>query len=587
MGVHHDVYMKALLMHIAHNLYNMFDGKYRLEWLPTWKNKERGECWSAFRNRTFKQLTGFDYTRVNEIEAELKEHGNRLQPPGDRGPPKRDLVKEYPDLKRWFRDEATKASQGGYLTVERLQASFRVEFPLVGPVLPGRPLVNKVGGEALRQALLACEFQYGPRIEKRLQARESERILRELDRILRFFVENTTFIHSDISGKEVWKFTRPVAMTDESYLDASEYRDRSWHDAETRYKDVLKKSCRIVLLHTIFSGCNPSADLRCKYWNADWKKSRPAGFDGGQYFGKCNGETIESYYKEVFVSYGPNPRIEEEPHILYTDNARMHKRIRKELRGDPEDMLDWATESDEVDHETQVLLDALSASAPNKHPSRADILKALHANGVDIFATQRDARMHKARILFGPAYWSELNAIELLWAELKRFYRDCTDTSLPWEERLRLAIQSITPQFIESCFDRVIRFARRKYTERGLLPALPAEPVGPQKCQRHPHCVKPHLHIGRCLIRAPAPDAEAAAPAAAPVVAAEGAEIAPAEIAPAADAVPEVEVEGEEEEEEEVEEVEEGIPVVHHFFDHDFDEVEDEHFIDELGIAEE
>ena len=71
MGVHHDVYMKALLMHIAHNLYNMFDGKYRLEWLPTWKNKERGECWSAFRNRTFKQLTGFDYTRVKEINADL------------------------------------------------------------------------------------------------------------------------------------------------------------------------------------------------------------------------------------------------------------------------------------------------------------------------------------------------------------------------------------------------------------------------------------------------------------------------------------------------------------------------------------
>ena len=101
---------------------------------------------------------------------------------------------------------------------------------------------------------------------------------------------------------------------------------------------------------------------------------------------------------------------------------------------------------------------------------------------------------------------------------------------LSWEIRLRQAVDSITPAFVESCFDRCIRWARRKYSER--IAPLPAEPAGPTQCQRHPLCIKPHKHVGRCKL-GPAP-AGAAAPAAEAVAA--GADVAEPPVAVAAGA---------------------------------------------------
>ena len=114
------------------------------------------------------------------------------------------------------------------------------------------------------------------------------------------------------------------AVTDECYLDGSEYRDDSWHNEKTRQKDHLSRSSRITMLHSIFSGSrdgNPVL-VPCKYWNTLWSKKRKAGFHGGEYFGKCNGEIIEQYYESVFEAFG------ERGGLLFTDNARMHKRIR-------------------------------------------------------------------------------------------------------------------------------------------------------------------------------------------------------------------------------------------------------------------
>ena len=94
---------------------------------------------------------------------------------------------------------------------------------------------------------------------------------------------------------------------------------------------------------------------------------------------------------------------------------------------------------------------------------------------------------------------------------------------------MREAVESITPQFVESCFDRCIRWARRKYSER--IAPLPAEPA-PTKGQRHPLCIKKYMHVGRCKL-GPAP-AGAAAPAAEAVAA--GADVAEPPVAVAAGA---------------------------------------------------
>jgi len=477
----------------------MFEHRKRLEWVEYDPATGRGELRWEFRNRNFKALTGFDWRTIGRIDNELRENNGRLQEEKPHGPPPRDLSQEYPRLKQWLEEEAVKANKGGYLTAKKLVASFRVSFPLVGPTQPGRELVNQVTEDVMRAALLKCEFQYGDRHVKRLEARQTPRILNDLDNALRFIINNTAHEWSDISGKAVWRFTRPVAMTDESYLDGAEYRGPSWWNENTRERDVLKRSLRIVLLHTIFSGCNYDRNLECKYWASEWKKKRP----NHEFWGKCNGEVIEKYYTDVFQSFGPRGADETEQPILFTDNARMHKRIRSELRGAPEDIMDWATESDEVSVDTQQVLEAIAKTSPQKQPTRADLLKALHSAGVSIYEVTSKAKLWNACVLFLPAYYSELNAIELLWAEIKRVYRDCTDTSLPWEERLKVAVESITPAFVESCFNRSIKWARLKYVERiGPLPT--AEPPLPTRCLRHPHCVKGYKHIGRCLVRPPA-----------------------------------------------------------------------------------
>ena len=577
--MYHDPHLKCLLKQIANNLEQLFENSNRIEWKPK-QPDGRGEYWSVFRDRLYHDLTGFSYTRVKEINKELKDNDNRLQPAKPRGPPPRDLHNEVPGLRAWFEEQAEKANKGGYLTVEKLQATFRIEYPLHAQNY------QPVGREVMRNALLNAEFQYGGRTLKRLEARASPKVLQALDEALKFVIENTDLIHSDISGKPVYRWTRDVAETDECYLDGSAYRDDSWWNENTRQKDHLSRSSRITMLHSIFSGSrdgNPVL-VPCKYWNTLWSKKRKAGFHGGEYFGKCNGEIIEQYYETVFEAAQPRGCI------LFTDNARMHKRIRSELRGEPEDIIDWCTSSDEVSQETQEHLEVMVQSAGSTYPTRAALLSFLRDRGVATFEVEKIAKKKNCKVVFLPPYYSELNAIELLWAEIKRYYKNETDTSKPWEIRLREAVESITPQFVESCFDRCIRWARRKYSER--IAPLPAEPAGPTQCQRHPLCIKPVIggrkHVGRCKL-GPAP-AGAAAPAAEavaagadvaepPVAVAAGADVAEPPAANADDAVS-VDVADVDEEDEAGAADEEAL---NEFFS---SEIEDNQLFEELDIAD-
>ena len=115
-----------------------------------------------------------------------------------------------------------------------------------------------------------------------------------------------------------------------------------------------------------------------------------------------------------------------------------------------------------------------------------------------------------------------------------------------------------------------LKFRRELYSER--FAPLPAEPAGPTQCQRHPLCIKPHKHVGRCKL-GPAP-AGAAAPAAEAVAA--GADVAEP---PAADAVS-VDVADVDEEDEAVAADEDAL---NEFFS---SEIEDGQLFEELDIAD-
>ena len=67
------------------------------------------------------------------------------------------------------------------------------------------------------------------------------------------------------------------------------------------------------------------------------------------------------------------------------------------------------------------------------------------------------------------------NAIEKLWRQLKAAFRR-TDPRLPWEQRLALAYEECSPQYIEKIISSTIRWCREKHLE--FEAGLVAPPVG-------------------------------------------------------------------------------------------------------------
>ena len=140
---------------------------------------------------------------------------------------------------------------------------------------------------------------------------------------------------------------------------------------------------------------------------------------------------------------------------------------------------------------------------------------------------------------------------------------------------MRLAVASITPQFIESCFDRAIKWARKKYVER-IGPLEGGEPPLPTRCQRNALCIKGYKHIGRCKLAAAPEDLPApAAPVdGAPVDAVDAAPVdaAPVDAAPEDAPVDAALADGE------IAEIEEEIEEI----PGENDEVEDDDIFDEI-----
>ena len=136
--------------------------------------------------------------------------------------------------------------------------------------------------------------------------------------------------------------------------------------------------------------------------------------------------------------------------------------------------------NNEVDEELRNLVLALcnSADARDMEVDRKELLKALTDKGVPILAMEVLAKKYNGmEVKYLPPYYSELNPIELLWAEVKRVYRDETSPEDEWEKRMKEAWSSITPQFVESCFDRSIRWALKKHKEREEAKAKAAAPA--------------------------------------------------------------------------------------------------------------
>ena len=495
-GWRHTVYTKALLMHVEEGLRNLWrkpDGsyKFRVERQGGAPGTKEAKFETFFREH-FKAITGFEVTRAQEFKAEVKANNGYLTPWADKGPKPVKLEEEFAGLKDWMNKEVEKASRGSYLTIKRLMDKFKEDFiqACAGPLQEGEdtvePVRNMPGKEVFRRALHNMEADYTKRRLKRLDARESADVLKQLDDFTQWTVDNHITRPSKYQpGKTVYSY-RPgvrVGAGDESYSDSTEYRDNSWTMPGMRFKDFLKRNSRLAMVHTIFSEENKDKNgdwlVEPAVWCTQWKKKR----DGYKYYGKTNAENLEAIYGDGLQCLG-NKAPPADAKILLLDNYSAHKRIRTELRGNPDQIIQWAENSDEVSQEIVNTINALhqTAAQMGKDVERKELLKTLQEGGVAIHALARLAKDYNgAEIKYLPPYYSELNPIELLWAEVKRYYRDETNPQDDWQKRMKEAWESISPRFIESCFDRSIRWALKKHKERQDQAKAEAEAPEPEQ----------------------------------------------------------------------------------------------------------
>ena len=497
-GWEHTVYTKAILIHVEKGLRKLWttdDGseyKYRIS-RPKEVTKPRGGTSEKFEDwfrKHFKEVTGFDVTQAQKFDKEQKENNGYLKPRDDKGPETKKLEEQFHELPDWMDKQVEQATHGGYLTIKRLMKRFKEDFIMQceGPLQDGEAVVQPVmampGKHAFRRALHRMNFKYMKRRVKRLEARESEAVLQQLDESTQWTVENHLYEPSKyVPGKMVYSYQPKVRVGfgDESYMNSTEYRDSSWTSEKMRYKDFLKRNSRLAMVHTIFSDKNMNTGgdwiVEPAIWCTEWKKKR----ENFRFYGKTNAENLEAIYGDGLFGLAKGAKADSK-HILFLDNYSAHKRVRDELRGTAQDIIDWVNgeKNNEVDEELRNVVLALcnSASARDVEVDRKELLKALTDKGVPLFAMEVLAKKYNGmEVKYLPPYYSELNPIELLWAEVKRVYRDETSPEDDWEKRMDEAWSSITPQFVESCFDRSIRWALKKHKEREEAKAKAAAPA--------------------------------------------------------------------------------------------------------------
>ena len=490
-GWEHTVYTKCMLIHIEKKMRAMWkrnDGtyKYRMERpnkvdvLQKDGTTRESEKFEDFFKQFFKEATGFGLTHTQSFAKQVKKNNGCLQPREKKGREKVRLEEEFSELPKWMEEQVERASRGSYLTIERLMKKFKEDFikaPCEGPLQEGEEVVQPVrsmpGKHTFRRALHNMGFTYMKRRVKRLEARESPPVLAQLDDFTQFTVDNHIYRPSKYQPNKMVYSYQPgveVGSGDESYGDSTEYHDLSWCNAKMTHKDFLKRNSRLVMVHTIFSEKNKKANgdwlVEPAVWSTEWKKKR----DNFQYWGKTSAENLEAIYGDALFTLAQDAKADSK-YILLLDNYSAHKRIRDELRGTAEDIIDWVNKgnNEEVDDELRQVVHVLqqSAAVRGMQVDKKELYKALTSKGVPLYALEVLAkRYNNMEVKYLPPYYSELNPIELLWAEVKRFYRMDTDPKDDWDKRMEKAWESITPAFIESCFDRSIRWAIKKHHER-------------------------------------------------------------------------------------------------------------------------
>ena len=148
--------------------------------------------------------------------------------------------------------------------------------------------------------------------------------------------------------------------------------------------------------------------------------------------------------------------------ILLLDNASTHKAFIESLEGmDSTDVFTWIAENG--DETSKAFLKAHEKRAfANDREERTALMEHVRERQLRVRKLAAAAAKANVQLRFLPPYWPECNAIERVWCYLKKCYEDISPVGKTWDERLRLAYEKITPEFVEKCIQRSLVWCHKK-----------------------------------------------------------------------------------------------------------------------------
>lgn len=188
-----------------------------------------------------------------------------------------------------------------------------------------------------------------------------------------------------------------VVFTDETWIFAKGRIHKSWQDSSV--KSVKNKSSsegkRFIVLHAgSANGFIPGASL------IFCSKSKSA-----DYHDSMNSESFEKWLKEMLI-----PNLQE-PSLVIMDNASYHSRViekQPSSQWNKADIAQWLNQNNIPFPQTSLKSQLLAIAKENKKPKKYVVDDILRENGHEILRL--------------PPYHCHFNAIELIWANTKKYY---------------------------------------------------------------------------------------------------------------------------------------------------------------------
>jgi len=216
----------------------------------------------------------------------------------------------------------------GYITLDILRSALIAE--------QGLTVSKKIIGRTLK----AMGFTYKKRKQCWISRRLQPGVQEKKKAFLEWVVTNSEKVEDPFDGTVSYRWSRPMAFYDETYIWKAVARLSSWTDKTAAVLDAgtCGKGTRANVLHALFSHIDaPPISEVMAAWLDSWTTAKK--HPGSQGFiGKCGAETVQEYVKKCVAPYlGAGG-------TLVLDNASTHKQFAQKLVTDSAGALEIITQ---------------------------------------------------------------------------------------------------------------------------------------------------------------------------------------------------------------------------------------------------